>query len=105
VRTYLYGIAFKLLSAERRKLGRDQPADLIAISSHDSDERLWVRQALDRLEANDREILMLREYEQLSYGKIAALLRLPLNTVRTRPFRARMELKGGSRTRATPNSA
>jgi DNA-directed RNA polymerase specialized sigma24 family protein len=46
--------------------GRDQPADLIAISSHDSDERLWARQALDRLEANDREILMLREYEPLS---------------------------------------
>ena len=66
VRTYLYGSAFKLLSAERRKLGRDQPADLIAISSHDSDERLWVRQALDRLEAHDREILMLREYEPLS---------------------------------------
>src|SRR6266436_4200873 len=31
VRTYLYGIAFKLVSAERRKLGRDQPADLTAI--------------------------------------------------------------------------
>jgi len=94
VRTYLYGIAFKLLSAERRKLGRDQPADLTAIPSHDSDERLWVRQALDRLDANDREILMLREYEQLSYGEIAQLLRLPLNTVRSRLFRARMELKG-----------
>ena len=94
VRTYLYGIAFKLLSAERRKLGRDQPGDFTAMSSHDSDERLWVRQALDRLDANDREILMLREYEQLSYGEIAELLRLPVNTVRSRLFRARMELKG-----------
>ena len=94
VRTYLYGIAFKLLSAERRKMGRDHLTDLTAISSHDSDERLWVRQALDRLDANNREILMLREYEQLSYGEIAELLHLPLNTVRSRLFRARMELKG-----------
>ena len=94
VRTYLYAIAFKLLSAERRKLGRDQPADLTVISGGDSDERLWVRQALDRLDANDREILMLREYEQLSYGEIAELLRLPVNKVRSRLFRARMELKG-----------
>ena len=94
VRTYLYGIAFKLLSAERRKMGRDHLTDLTAISSHDSDERLWVRQALDRLDANDREILMLREYEQLSYAEIAQLLRLPVNTVRSRLFRARMELKG-----------
>jgi DNA-directed RNA polymerase specialized sigma24 family protein len=37
---------------------------------------------------------MLREYEQLSYGEIAELLRLPVNTVRSRLFRARMELKG-----------
>jgi RNA polymerase sigma-70 factor, ECF subfamily len=93
-RTYLYGIAFKLLSAERRRLAREQPADLTAISNDESDERLWVRQALDRLNANDREILMLREYEQLSYREIAELLRLPVNTVRSRLFRARMELKG-----------
>ncbi len=36
---------------------------------------------------------MLREYEQLSYGEIADLMRLPLNTVRSRLFRARMALK------------
>jgi RNA polymerase sigma-70 factor (ECF subfamily) len=93
VRTYLYGIAFKLLAAERRKRTRDQQTDAGPISSDGSDERLWVRQALDRLDASDREILMLREYEQLSYAEIAELLRLPVNTVRSRVFRARMELK------------
>ena len=36
---------------------------------------------------------MLLEYEQLSYAEIAALLRLPVNTVRSRLFRARMALK------------
>jgi len=36
---------------------------------------------------------MLREYEQLSYEEIGALMRLPLNTVRSRLFRARMAMK------------
>jgi RNA polymerase sigma-70 factor, ECF subfamily len=36
---------------------------------------------------------MLREYEQLSYAEIAGILRLPVNTVRSRLFRARMALK------------
>jgi RNA polymerase sigma-70 factor (ECF subfamily) len=93
VRTYLYGIAFNLLAAERRKRARGTPPDAELISSDGSDERLWVRQALDRLDASDREILMLREYEQLSYAEIADLLRLQVNTVRSRLFRARMELK------------
>ena len=54
---------------------------------------LWVREALAKLDSADCEILMLREYEQLSYGEIAELLRIPVNTVRSRLFRARMALK------------
>jgi RNA polymerase sigma-70 factor (ECF subfamily) len=92
VRTYLYGIAIKLLAAERRKLAHsDAQADQVCDPR--TDEALWVRQALDRLEPAEREILMLREYEQLSYAEIAQLLRLPLNTVRTRLFRSRLALK------------
>jgi RNA polymerase sigma-70 factor (ECF subfamily) len=41
----------------------------------------------------DREILLLREFEQLSYAEIADLLQLPLNTVRSRLFRARTALR------------
>ncbi|HEV3332810.1 MAG TPA: sigma-70 family RNA polymerase sigma factor [Bryobacteraceae bacterium] len=93
VRTYLYGIAIKLVAAERRKLAHsDAQADQVCDPR--ADETLWVRQALDRLEPAEREILMLREYEQLSYAEIAQLLRLPLNTVRTRLFRSRLALKG-----------
>jgi RNA polymerase sigma-70 factor (ECF subfamily) len=92
VRTYLYGISIKLLAAERRNLARVEcPAD--PVYDPQADKALWVRQALDRLEPIEREILMLREYEQLSYAEIAELLRLPLNTVRTRLFRSRAALK------------
>ena len=92
VRTYLYGIAFKLLAAERRKLARTLPPSEPAVEDA-SDDVLWVRRALEKLDPADREILMLREYEQLSYAEIAELLRLPLNTVRTRLVRSRLALK------------
>lgn len=99
-RTYLYAIALKILRAHRRKaafratfLGfRNQMPEGL---HHDGTESaLWVRRAVAKLDANDREILMLREFEQLSYAEIAALLQLPVNTVRSRLFRARVALRG-----------
>jgi RNA polymerase sigma-70 factor, ECF subfamily len=95
-RSYLYGIAIHLLSNERRKAGREvaPSEDSACPANHpNTDETLWVRRALAELDANDREILMLREYEQLPYADIAAILRLPVNTVRSRLFRARIALK------------
>jgi RNA polymerase sigma-70 factor (ECF subfamily) len=103
VRSYLFGIAFNLLAADRRKLHRDAPPDRPApepATASDSTEVLWVRQALARLDDDDRELLMLREYEQLSYGEIAGLLDIPLNTVRSRLFRARMALRAHLATEA-----
>jgi RNA polymerase sigma-70 factor (ECF subfamily) len=95
VRTYLYGIALKLLAADRRKQPKDELPQSGTEPATDEapDSALWVRQALEKLEAPEREILMLREYEQLSYSEIAELLRLPVNTVRSRLFRSRMALK------------
>src|SRR5580704_4057607 len=79
VRTYLYGIALNLVAAERRTRVRNavlvECAELAA--NADSDAALWVRRALERLDAPEREILMLREYEQLHYSEIAQLLRIP----------------------------
>ncbi len=96
VRTYLYGIALKLLAAERRRQARSTPVerDSEPPAQNAPDGAIWVRQALARLDSADREILMLREYEQLSYAEIADLLRLPVNTVRSRLFRSRMALRG-----------
>ena len=93
-RTYLYGIALNLLAAERRKAGREVTGSLPdPPSGADPDAGLWVRQALAQLDPQEQEILLLREYEQLSYAEIAPLLGVPVNTVRSRLFRARMALK------------
>jgi RNA polymerase sigma-70 factor, ECF subfamily len=93
VRTYLYGIALKLLAGERRREQRIDPTPRPNIVNDGLDNSLWVRRALEKLDAQEREILMLREYEQLSYSEVADLLRIPVNTVRSRLFRARMALK------------
>jgi len=95
-RTYLYGIALHLLAAHRRKsASRASREEEITPPSAggDPDAALWVKQALGRLAEDAREVLMLREYEQLSYAEIASLLRVPINTVRSRLFRARLDLK------------
>jgi RNA polymerase sigma-70 factor (ECF subfamily) len=97
VRTYLYGIAMNLLAAERRRRAKDSPPGKEApepATREAPDSVLWIRQALEKLDDSEREILMLREYEQLSYAEIAELLKLPVNTVRSRLFRSRMALKG-----------
>jgi RNA polymerase sigma-70 factor (ECF subfamily) len=93
VRTYLYSIALKLLAVERRRDRRTDPTPPPDAVGGALENSLWVRQALEKLDAQEREILMLREYEQLSYSEVADLLRIPVNTVRSRLFRARMALK------------
>lgn len=96
-RTYLYAIAFNILRAYRRKamframFSGSKEEEPSARSS--LDEEIVLRDALSRLEHVDREILLLREFEQLSYAEIAQLTHLPLNTVRTRLFRARLALR------------
>jgi RNA polymerase sigma-70 factor, ECF subfamily len=99
-RSYLYGIAIHLVAGERRKAGREivenEKLDERATDEKreaSTDAGIWVRNALDHLEKNDREVLMLREYEELSYEEIAAIMRAPVNTVRSRLFRARTALK------------
>jgi RNA polymerase sigma-70 factor, ECF subfamily len=95
VRTYFYGIALKLLFAERRRQARQCFGDDASSVSGGPppDAGIWVRQALEKLEPAEQDILMLREYEQLGYEEIAELLHLPLNTVRSRLLRARAALR------------
>lgn len=56
-------------------------------------ERLQVRHAIQRLPKGYREIIIMREYEEMSYEDIAAFLRCPIGTVMSRLARARSKLK------------
>jgi RNA polymerase sigma-70 factor (ECF subfamily) len=56
-------------------------------------ERNQVREAIQQLPAESREIILLREYEELSYQEIATILDCPTGTVMSRLARARAKLR------------
>lgn len=55
-------------------------------------ERDQVRSAIQQLPVEFREIIILREYEDLSYQEIATVLQCPMGTVMSRLARARTKL-------------
>jgi len=103
-RSYLFGTAYNVLQADRRRVVHRATdtldSDPAAPWPADPDAAIWVRTAIATLDDTDREVLMLREYEQLSYQEIADLRGIPLNTVRSQLFRARMALKAALETGA-----
>jgi RNA polymerase sigma-70 factor (ECF subfamily) len=58
-----------------------------------SEERAAVRTAIARLPERYRAPLVLRYYDNLSYGEISATLGLSQGTVKTRIFRAKKQLQ------------
>lgn len=98
-RTYLYAVAYKILRAHRRKAAFRAFFSASAESAREPaiesslDAGIALREAVAKLDHIDREIVLLREFEELSYAEIATLLRIPVNTVRSRLFRARRALR------------
>jgi RNA polymerase sigma-70 factor, ECF subfamily len=97
-RTYLYAVAYRVLRAHRRKTafraffsGSAEGREPAAESGIDAG--IALREAVGKLDRMDREIVLLREFEELSYAEIAAVLHVPVNTVRSRLFRARQALR------------
>jgi RNA polymerase sigma-70 factor, ECF subfamily len=69
------------------------PTDPEHLTMERDDERTLER-LLARLSGEHREVLMLREIDDLSYRQIAAVLGVPIGTVMSRLARARAVLKG-----------
>ncbi len=106
--TWLYRIAFNTAASRRRKhrpsLSLDQSREAggheplySGEAPHDrmlrSERVLRVQRALATLTEDHRTILVLREIDGLAYEDIAEILELPVGTVRSRLFRARMQLR------------
>jgi RNA polymerase sigma-70 factor (ECF subfamily) len=58
-----------------------------------SDEQQSMTHALKTLSEEHREILVLREIEEMSYGQIASITNIALGTVMSRLARARAALR------------
>jgi RNA polymerase sigma-70 factor, ECF subfamily len=78
----------QVLPAFRAPNAKD-PHSLL-LTSLDQDQ---VRQAISRLPVESREIILLREFEDLSYQEIAGVLKCPIGTVMSRLSRARSKLR------------
>jgi RNA polymerase sigma-70 factor, ECF subfamily len=95
-RTYVFAIAIRQLWTERRKELREAKISAEPFEesvTKDPATSLWIRGALSQMDSEHREVLMLREYEQLSYEDISEILSIPLNSVRSRLSRARTEMR------------
>lgn len=64
--------------------GEDPEAAVVA-----QGERVALHRAIDELPPEFREVIVLRELEELSYKEIAEITRIPIGTVMSRLFRAR----------------
>ena len=74
----------------------DEMADQIPAPNPNSTERdeeiSIVNNAISQLEPDLREVILLREYENLSYSEIGEIVDIPTKTVKSRLFRARQIL-------------
>jgi len=101
--TILRNIVLKQARRQRtrpRLLADENTADLVIETAKDlhalsvsKAEVKQVREAIMRLPLALREIILLREYGELSYQEIATLLDCPLETVMSRQARARSKLR------------
>jgi RNA polymerase sigma-70 factor, ECF subfamily len=106
VSTWILGIArHKALDAVRRMKSHaetaiDQAEEIAdpAEAPHEvlarNNQAQLMLQAIANLSPDHQEILRLAIYEELPYEDIAALLSIPGNTVKTRVFYAKQQLKG-----------
>ncbi len=108
--TWIYRIAVNsandyLARMKRRRLQLVEDVDATGDSRRDSDDagaaqplldeelREVTREVLDGLPDKYRTILILREYEEMSYTGMAELLECSIGTVESRLFRARQRFK------------
>jgi RNA polymerase sigma-70 factor, ECF subfamily len=110
-RAWLFGIASNVIRHHRRTEERrirayaaverqlGEPGTSGHPAEPDDSMRTRLVEVLERLDARDREALLLFVWADLSYEEIATALGIPLGTVRSRIHRARRVLREGVRDR------
>lgn len=95
IRQYLFGIARRRAAQWRRdNPARVGPASTAAVPfAADPTDSAAIEQALQQLDEDARALLWLREVEGYSYAELAAVLAVPVGTVKSRLFNARTELR------------
>ena len=104
--TWIFGIArhkaidaLRKVTKQRGKTLLDEIIDKTASNENpfedarQQQEAALIKQALRTLSTDHREILHVAFYEELSYPEISKLIGIPVNTVKTRVYYAKQQLK------------
>ncbi len=112
--TWLYTIAGNLARSEYRKRKRRRLFSINAVSRDQEEyefslpdetylpdrhaestfQNKYIQEALSQIRPEFREVVVLRDIQQLSYDEIAEITGLPMGTVKSRINRGRMKLQG-----------
>lgn len=114
--TWLTRIAMNLLASETRKKRLENQSAREGLEpvldSHGSgggaeaavelnETQACVRMAIEKLDEDRRNVLLLRDFDDMDYESISEVLEIPVGTVRSRLHRARLDLKQLLRSRAS----
>ncbi len=97
--TYVYRMVVNRSIDYRRRTKRRRWSsdDLLNLSSADTSEKVFtsmiLAKALERMNEIYKIPLILADSDGLSYGEISVIIGIPINTVRTRIFRAREKMR------------
>jgi len=110
--TWIYTIAGNLARTELRRRNRRRIFSLSTLGVEDkeyeiSDELLSperhtntvlseeiIQREINKLSSKFREVIILRDIQELSYEEISKIIRVPIGTVKSRVNRARLRLQG-----------
>lgn len=103
---WLYAVARRVLANQRKLSERRErtterawaltPSMALDDPAHETLHALKLERVLEamiELSATDRELLTLAAFEQLSYSEIAGVLDIPIETTKSRLYRARQRLQ------------
>ena len=109
--TWIYTIARNLANTELRKKIRRKTSVFSQISKHDYDYELpssqpevsqefeneylgkRIQKAINQLQDPFKEVIILRDMQNLSYDDISLIIDVPIGTVKSRINRARLQLQ------------
>ena len=106
LRPYLFGVAFRVVSMQRRKRKRELAFASLEIRDGGAgpDEALQAKQAratvlraLERVPLRRRAVLVMHDLEEVPTAEVAAALSIPLFTAYSRLRKARKELEAALR--------
>lgn len=79
--------------AELESMEEQDEAKVADLRAPDGVEQLTLEDGLNHLSTEHREILVLHEIQGYSYEEIAAIIEVPIGTVKSRLYAARMSLR------------